>query len=78
MVSETFLLRVPSSKLSWRLAGLASSSCRVGVSFPQLPAQKNVFPGQLLFTGTEIMKEINGKKILVLWRDLTKVISILN
>jgi hypothetical protein len=43
MVSETFLLRVPSSKLSWRLAGLASSSCRVGVSFPQLPAQKPVF-----------------------------------
>jgi hypothetical protein len=47
MVSETFLLRVPSSKLSWRLAGLASSSCRVGVSFPQLPDQKKTFyPGQ--------------------------------
>jgi len=37
MVSETFLLRVPSSKLSCRLAGLESSSWRVGVSLPEFP-----------------------------------------
>jgi hypothetical protein len=37
MVSETFLLRVPSSKLSWRRAGLERSSCLVGVNLPELP-----------------------------------------
>ena len=39
IVSDTFLDLVPSfsSKFSWRLAGLQSSSCRVGVSLPEPP-----------------------------------------